>query len=228
MLYKRYFPRLREYLLKKYQTSTLIVNEVDEICQDVFYSFYQNIDKFQEKCSVKTWLFNIAHNKTADYFQKAGKEHVSNEEKSLEEETEETLFSMGIETSEREEKIFCLAECIGKALKKSDVQGANCLIALIFSLQKPSIEEIAKEIGISPKKAKAFLNRCKRKLKNRPDCLTALTLFHALEFFQSKLATELAKKPNAVGVFLHDCRKKLKNDINFKNCCKECGYQPEE
>jgi RNA polymerase sigma factor (sigma-70 family) len=245
-LYKRYFPKLRSrvlQLLTKYNTSKQITDIADEICQEVFYfGFYQNIDAFEEKCSVMTWLSNLAYNKTIDYLRKEEKEQpttwlskkikekdlqkepVFHKGKSLKEEEEETFFGMGIEATEQEEKIFCYAECIGKALKKSDVDNDGCLSALIFSLQKQSIEDIAKEIGISHKEAKAFLNRCKRKLKNRPNCLTALMLSYALELSQNEMATVLAKKPGTVGVFLLDCRKKMKKDINFKSCCEECGY----
>lgn len=250
ILHRRYSPKLRGTVLwlltTKYNTSKDRANIIaDDICQETFLSFYQNIATFEEKCSVMTWLSNLARNRTIDYFQKEEKEQsptwlkkikaedlqkepVTHEKKSLEEETEETLFEMGMEAIEQEEKIFCLAECIGKALTKSDTQDADCLIALIFSLQKLSIEDIAKEIGKNPKETKAFLNRCKRKLKSRPNCLIALTLFYALELSQNELATILAKTTNAVGVFLLECRKKLKNDIHFKNCCQECGYQLEE
>jgi len=242
-LYKRYFPRLRSrvlQLLKKYSTSKPVADIADEICQEVFYfGFYQNINTFKEECNVMTWLSKLAYNRTINYLveeknaqpttwlpNKINTENLQKE--SFEQETEETFLKMGIEVAEREEKIFCYAECIGEALKKSDANDADCLIALIFSQQKLSIEDIAKEIGVSHKEAKAFLNRCKRKLKKRPSCLTALMLFYAFGLSQNEMAKMLGKNPGAIGVFLHECKNRLKNDTHFKSCCEECGYLPKE
>ena len=240
-LYKRYFPKLRSgvlRLLTKYGDSKQMLDIVDEICQETFCSFHQNIHTFKEECSVMTWLSKLAYHKTIDYWRKEQTEYPKNwlfnkmlsrkpvfkEELSLEEETEETFLRMSIETTEQEEKKFCYAECIGNALKRLGPNDPDCLTALIFSFPKPSIDKIANEIGITHQDAKLLLNRCKRKFKESPNCLMALMLFYALELSQKELAKILDKKENAIGVFLYDCRQKLKNDANSRSCCEECGY----
>jgi len=225
-LYKRYFPKLRSgvlRLLTKYSHSKQMTDIADDICQEVFYSFYKNIHTFKEECSVITWLSKLAYNKTIDYWKK---KPVFKGEESLDEieETEETFFRMIIETMEQKEKNFCYAECIGNALKKLGSNDPDCLTALIFSFPKPSIDKIANEIGITHQNAKLLLNRCKKKFKKSPNCLMALMLFYVLELSQKELAKILDKKENAIGVFLYDCRQKLKNDTDFKSCCEECGY----
>ena len=213
MLHKRYLPRLNALLVKKY--SHLTPDTADDICQEVFITFYQKFDKFEEKSSLMRWLFRIAQNKIIDDWRKAGKtENLPLE--SLEEEESFFVFD------EQEENRFCYVECIGHALRRQGTNEPDCLTALIFSFPKPSIDKIANEIGISHKEAKALLNRCKRQLKNNPSCLTVLMLFDALELSQKEIAKMLAKTPSWVGNRMHTCRQQLKNDAGLKSCYEEC------
>lgn len=46
----------------------------EEICQDVFFKVYLNINKFEGRSSFKTWLFKIAKNTCIDFFRRNSKE----------------------------------------------------------------------------------------------------------------------------------------------------------
>ena len=43
------------------------IEEAEEITQDVFVKVHQNFEKFQEKSSLKTWIYKIAINKCLDF-----------------------------------------------------------------------------------------------------------------------------------------------------------------
>ena len=46
-----------------------VQNQTDaqEITQDIFLSIYKNLDSFQRKSSIKTWVYRIAINKSLDF-----------------------------------------------------------------------------------------------------------------------------------------------------------------
>ncbi|MDM8568084.1 RNA polymerase sigma factor [Thiotrichales bacterium HSG1] len=244
ILYKLYFPKLRYKVLKlisKYANHDVSRQKdeiADEICQEVFYNFYNKIDIFQEKCSVMTWLSNLAYNKTIDYLKKEGKGHPNrwSYEKitpkdlqkepifseSLEDEQKKTFFRIEIENYEQEEKIFCYAQCIDKALTKIDVNSLECLKVLIFSLQKLSIIDIAKKMSISDKKAKSILNDCKDNIKKNPNCMLILMLFYEFGLSQKDLVNILEKEPQDIGNLITSCRNMLRNNIDLKDCYEKC------
>src|SRR5215471_19070951 len=43
------------------------LEDVEEICQDVFLSVIKNLQSFQAGCQFRTWVFRIAANKARDY-----------------------------------------------------------------------------------------------------------------------------------------------------------------
>lgn len=43
------------------------VHDAEEICQDVFLSVHQNLDKFNHQAELKTWIYRIAINKSLDF-----------------------------------------------------------------------------------------------------------------------------------------------------------------
>ncbi len=49
-------------------------DEASEIVQDVFLSFYKNIDKFEGKSKVYTWLYRVALNRSIDLIRKRERE----------------------------------------------------------------------------------------------------------------------------------------------------------
>ena len=64
--YKTYSPKLLTYLKRK------LPKEEDalEIVNDVFFEAIDELPLFQEKSSVLTWLYRIAHNKIVDFYRK--------------------------------------------------------------------------------------------------------------------------------------------------------------
>lgn len=66
VFYKTYSPQLLRYLYKKLPT----VEDAEEVLNDTFFAAIDELSFFQEKSSVKTWIFKIAHNKIVDFYRK--------------------------------------------------------------------------------------------------------------------------------------------------------------
>ena len=45
--------------------------EAEDISQEVFIRAFQNMNRFDSKCSIKTWIFRIAHNLCIDHARKS-------------------------------------------------------------------------------------------------------------------------------------------------------------
>ncbi|KAB1157705.1 RNA polymerase sigma factor [Flavobacterium luteum] len=43
------------------------IEDAEEITQDVFIQLYESLDRFNEKSSIKTWIYRITINKCLDY-----------------------------------------------------------------------------------------------------------------------------------------------------------------
>ncbi|AOY74901.1 RNA polymerase sigma factor [Clostridium formicaceticum] len=70
LLYQKYKQPIFSYIYYLSKNNT----EAEEICQDVFLKVYLNIDKFEGRSSLKTWIYRIAKNTFLEYKRKAKKE----------------------------------------------------------------------------------------------------------------------------------------------------------
>lgn len=64
--YKSYSPKLLSYLKRKLPKE----EDAQEIVNDVFFEAIDALPLFQEKSSILTWLYRIAHNKIVDFYRK--------------------------------------------------------------------------------------------------------------------------------------------------------------
>lgn len=65
-LYTTYSPKLLAYLKKKLPKE----EDAQEIVNDVFFEAIDGLPLFQEKSTILTWLYRIAHNKIVDFYRK--------------------------------------------------------------------------------------------------------------------------------------------------------------
>lgn len=66
ILYHRYLPRLRRFLLGLGCAEA----DLDDACNDAFYVIWQKADSYDGSCRVSTWLFSIARYKAIDLLRK--------------------------------------------------------------------------------------------------------------------------------------------------------------
>ncbi len=71
ILYKRYVKSLCYHVLCKYHIPK---DSVDEVLQEIFLKFFQNIESFSSDCRISTWLNQIATSVVSDYWRKNAKE----------------------------------------------------------------------------------------------------------------------------------------------------------
>jgi RNA polymerase sigma-70 factor (ECF subfamily) len=61
-----YSPALMRYLSKRLPRQ----EDAEEILNDIFFEVLDTLSLFQNKSSIDTWLYRIAHNKTVDFYRK--------------------------------------------------------------------------------------------------------------------------------------------------------------
>lgn len=71
-LYKTYQVPLSQFIRTRLRDDA----SVDEVVQDVFIQFLERLRDFRGECSLKTYLFTIARNKTIDAIRKKKLKHV--------------------------------------------------------------------------------------------------------------------------------------------------------
>ena len=151
---------IRDYALDIKKIAFLYVNDVmesEDILQEVFIACYQNLHKFREESSYRTWLIRITINKCKDHhkrwsvrnlFYKAsvdpqGDFHSAEESLLTKEKTEEMMSQLSHLSSKYKE------------------------VLILYYYQELTMEEIGKVLSISSNTVKSRLLRAKKKLKEK-------------------------------------------------------------
>ncbi len=138
------------------------VQDTEEIVQDVFVSVYENLDNFQEKSSLKTWLYRIAINKSLDFIKaKKSKRNVWNfvVDSAFFQEHNDDFYTLISKEKEWEMKI----ERLFKAIDLLPINQKNVII--LMKLEHKTQIETAKILGISTKAVESLYQRAKENLK---------------------------------------------------------------
>ncbi len=72
-LFEEYFLRYKNLVMKIVMDKTGSYEAAQEICQDVFVSFYKKMDRISDEM-VKAWLIKTTMNAVIDYYRKTAKE----------------------------------------------------------------------------------------------------------------------------------------------------------
>ncbi|MDV2682909.1 RNA polymerase sigma factor [Alkalihalophilus lindianensis] len=65
-LHERYVDRIFHYIY--IQTNSY--HDAEELLQDVFFKAARQLERFEGRASIKTWIFKIARNIVIDYYRK--------------------------------------------------------------------------------------------------------------------------------------------------------------
>ena len=71
--FEEYFLKYKDLIMKIVMDKTGSYDDAEEICQQVFVSFYLNMESVSEDL-VKAWLIRCTKNAIIDYYRKASKQ----------------------------------------------------------------------------------------------------------------------------------------------------------
>lgn len=123
--------------------------QAEDLLQEVFLSVWNNMHKFRQEASWKTWIYRIAVNTCLTYLRKRKLKTVDIEE--------HPVAQLQEEKSNREQDIQLLYTCISK-LPEAD----RLLISMV--LEDQSYEEIAAVVDISVNHLRVKIHRIKKQL----------------------------------------------------------------
>ena len=136
----------------------------EEICQNVFLSYFVNMSKILPKCD-KTWLVLTTKNLTIDYFRKASTKYEALHEDPLQEkysvnDAYDTVREMMKQVAQKE-----LSGEILRDLKRRNRSWYRIMYGVY--IEGHSVEDVAKSMGISTSRLYSKIYRAKNYIKDR-------------------------------------------------------------
>jgi RNA polymerase sigma-70 factor (ECF subfamily) len=166
-LFERYYGATGRFIFQL--SPTLLPDDADEICQEVFLAVIRNLTSFEGASSFQTWLFRIAINKTRDFVakQQASKRGGGEIPISLNAENPTTGLALDPPASApgpdgtlmSSERMLLVREAL-------DELGDPCreIIELKY-FGDLSYEQIASQLNLNPKTVSSRLSKCLDKLE---------------------------------------------------------------
>lgn len=143
------------------------IEDAEEITQDVFFKVHQNLNKFEQKSEVKTWIYRITINTSLDFLKaKKTKKRFAFFTSLFHTESNEPIFEVSnfnhpgveLENKEATENIFRLINQLPERQKT----------ALILSkIEGKPQSEIAEVMNLSIKAVESLLQRAKNSLSEK-------------------------------------------------------------
>lgn len=151
---------IRDYALDVKKIAFLYVNDVmesEDILQEVFIACYQNLHKFREESSYRTWLIRITINKCKDHNKRWS---VRNFLYKASIDPQEDFHSAedSLLTKERTEETMSHLSHLSSKYKE---------VLILYYYQELTMEEIGRILSISSNTVKSRLLRAKKKLKEK-------------------------------------------------------------
>jgi len=140
-----------EYIFKR-------INNIEvskELCNDIFYKVYKNIDKFdKDKGNFLVWLYEITNNTIIDYLRKRKIETIDCNNEIL---FDNNNFENKFECKDINNKIKIAINNISNINMKK--------IAKLYFLHELTYEEISKALNLPLGSVKAYIHRIKEQIK---------------------------------------------------------------
>ena len=153
-VYQNMFPRFRNHVLNNSGDEA----QAKDVFQEAFIACWRNIkeDKLTFNSNVEAYLFSIAKNKWIDFLRSSRFKKTVNTESF-------SHLSLVAEESDKSEEKESQLEVIQKALNQLK---DNCRALLqLFYLERKSMDEISKEMNLTPATARNQKYRCMEKLR---------------------------------------------------------------
>ena len=161
--FEEYFQKYQDFVMKIVMDKTGSYHDAEEICQQVFISFYVNMDSVSDDL-VKAWLIRCTRNAIVDHYRKASKQ------REIIMDTTETAFgniAVSKDTEFSEIRLDNL-DLMGRVLRTVkavnpqwyDVLFMNCIEGLSYA-------EMAERLGVSETVLRARLYRARLFIKEK-------------------------------------------------------------
>lgn len=109
---------------------------IDDVVQEVFVKVWMNLKKFENKSSIKTWIYRIAANCAYDHIRKE-KKYVANEQ------IDDVAAEVGGDFEAGQIHQQLLKKAVGELSAKQRV------VFVLFYIQELSVEEVAEALKLS-------------------------------------------------------------------------------
>lgn len=159
--FREYYPKLRRYFANK----GLGEEEARDLAQDTFVKAFKGQKTFENRSSVKTWLFTIGNNELKQFHRKMGTGKRSGQEVSYDED-------LGVSTNSKiGEKQAGPLESVLLTEKKQQIREALARLppqqnqCVKFRAQGCSYKEIAGLMKIGESSVKSYLYQAREKMK---------------------------------------------------------------
>jgi len=181
-LFDRHHPATARFVAQ--MSPDFTPEDIEEVCQEVFLSVVKNLDSFNGRSRLQTWIFRIAINKAHDYRQRhcAAKRGGGVPPLSLHEEDPETGLTLDpADTGPAPDLALLRSEhlnLVGRAVEQLSDRYREVIELRYFG--DLSYEEIAHELGLNPKTVSSRLSKSldrlaviTRRLLSRERCVVA-------------------------------------------------------
>jgi RNA polymerase sigma-70 factor (ECF subfamily) len=149
--YREYAPQLRRFISHRINA----VEDAEEVLQDTLFSFLEGIRDFQQKSSIRTYLFSICQHKVIDYYRRKKIKHLVFSQMPQIESLVSPLLS-----PEAELDVVLVKEKIQKVFAK--LLPVHRQVLVLKYLEQVPVEDIARKLSISFKSAESRLFRARR------------------------------------------------------------------
>lgn len=161
-VWKEYRSRLKAFLHSKVNNP----DDVDDLLQEILLKAYLNIGGIESQESLKSWLFQVAHNAAMDFYRKRARSPEPESEKLqfAELQSEEPwLEELWFEESASQDIRMSLAECLEPFIQALPEESSELLADI--DLRGKSQKECAEEQGIPYTTLKSRVKKGREQLK---------------------------------------------------------------
>ncbi len=154
LFYNEYSPKIRKYLQYRMPRT----EDIEAFTNDIFLEVIDSLPLFQEKCSLLSWLYKIAHNKIVDFYRKKKIKSVLLSQIPFLEVVAHEVYEPEFQYEKNK-----IRDKIEQTLREMS-HTYRRILRLHYEEQKP-VKQIALELDLSYKAAESLLFRARQQFK---------------------------------------------------------------
>jgi RNA polymerase sigma-70 factor (ECF subfamily) len=152
--FEQLFHRYAPYVLHALPYLGVAQADIEDVCQDVFATVYQNLGKFERRSSVRTWIYGICLNKVLNYRRLAHRRR-----ERLEPSSEQSVECRQNGLFEQKQAYLLLS----RALAELDKHKREVFV--LYEIEELSMVEVAQALGCPLFTAYSRLYAARREVK---------------------------------------------------------------